>query len=200
MNPTLTALPQQGHGCVGVPRHGATPQRGSLVWLGSGDEWTRRRAALPQQGHGCIGVPRQGATPQRGSPAWPGYTPAGVYEGGPVGVPARRGQEEVSLQFTKAPLQLSTAWLLVMIRPVVAALSCPSVPTNTSTPGVSHRNAEVCSALSCPSVPTSTSIGVHVGDSHLDSDLENIAKSLLGSRLVMVLLYFSAPREVPITN
>jgi hypothetical protein len=37
-----------------------------------------------------------------------------VYEGGPVGVPARRGQEEVSLQFTKAPLQLSTAWLLVI--------------------------------------------------------------------------------------
>jgi len=56
---------------------------------------------------------------------------------------------------------------LRFVRPVVAALSCPSVPTNTSTPGVSHRNAEVCSALSCPSVPTSTSIGVHVGDSHL---------------------------------
>ena len=65
----------------------------------------------------CVGL---GATrmplPLRGSSAWPGYTPAGVCEGGPVGVPARRGQEEVSLQLTKAPLQLSTAWLLVKSR------------------------------------------------------------------------------------
>ena len=64
----------------------------------------------------CVGL---GATlmplPLRGSSAWPGYTPAGVYEGGPVGLPVQRCQEEVSLQFTKAPLQLSTAWLLVMI-------------------------------------------------------------------------------------
>ena len=64
----------------------------------------------------CVGL---GATrmplPLRGSSAWPGYTPAGVYEGGPVGVPARRGQEEVSYTIHESILQSSTARLLVMV-------------------------------------------------------------------------------------
>jgi hypothetical protein len=62
---------------------------------------------------GCVGVPRLGATLQRGSLAWPGYTPASVCEGGPVGVPARRGQEEVSYTIHESILQSSTARLLV---------------------------------------------------------------------------------------
>ena len=62
----------------------------------------------------CVGL---GATlmplPLRGSSAWPGYTPTGVYEGGPAGVPVYQDPEEVSYTIHESMLQSSTARLLV---------------------------------------------------------------------------------------
>ena len=62
----------------------------------------------------CVGL---GATlmplPLRGSSAWPGYTPTGVYEGGPAGVPVYQDPEEVSYTIHESILQSSTARLLV---------------------------------------------------------------------------------------
>jgi len=64
----------------------------------------------------CVGL---GATlmplPLRGSSAWPGYTPTGVYEGGPAGVPVYQDPEEVSYTIHESILQSSTARLLVMV-------------------------------------------------------------------------------------
>ena len=64
----------------------------------------------------CVGL---GATlmplPLRGSSAWPGYTPTGVYEGGPAGVPVYQDPEEVSYTIHESMLQSSTARLLVMV-------------------------------------------------------------------------------------
>jgi hypothetical protein len=107
MSPTLAVLAPAWIGSVGAPRQRASPQR-VLAWPGYTPTGVYARcycfatARVRSVGAWC----HTGALATARTSAWPGYTPAGVYEGGPVGVPARRGQEEVSYTIHESILVL----------------------------------------------------------------------------------------------